>query len=276
MRIFDAHIHFCKNEEQYEGTVNELLKYADNNNVIKMGIIGWENENYLVEKAINEYPNKFIGYAWVNLDEDNPEIIEKYYKKGFHALKVILTEKNYDDTLYYPFYKKAEELKPLYHLYFEIFHNPNLYPRNKFLSLTQALEAYFRIEHDEKYISDDEYHEGYYKQLCKNIPENLPNDFKSHLKKGTFYYANEFSLRKKLKTILDEHESIFSNIPGDIKSEIDTLVNTRNYLIHHDESITDCDTSRIPEFSKILKLIIETILLRQIEIPKKQIIRSLS
>ncbi len=180
------------------------------------------------------------------------------------------------DSTMKKWYQKAEELKPLYNLYFEFFHNPNLYPRNKFLSLTQALEAYYRVEHGEKYITDDEFYDGYYEQLCDNIPNDLPSDFKSHLKDGTFKYANEFSLKNKLKKILEKYGSVFSKLPLDIKSEIDTLVNTRNYLIHYDKDIDNYDTSRIPEFTNILGLIIEVILLREIRIPKEKIIESLS
>ncbi|MFP4001229.1 MAG: HEPN domain-containing protein [Thermoplasmata archaeon] len=174
-------------------------------------------------------------------------------------------------------YEKAIELRPLFTSYFEIGHNENLYQRNFFLTLVQAIESYYRSEYDNKYLPDDKFEEGYYDQLCKNIPEKLSGGFKDHLKKGPFLHANEYSLRKKLSKILEEHESIFSSLDKKISPEIKYIVGTRNYLIHHDESTKNVAMDRLPEFIEILELIIQVILLRKIiRLSKDQIINRLN
>ena len=106
--IIDMHIHFCvNNEEEYHEKLNELLKYAEENGVVMMGLIGCLGGNKWVAKAFNEVPDKVFGYAMIDMDHEPPEIVDQYHETGFKGLKVILTDKNYDDPSYFPFYEKA-------------------------------------------------------------------------------------------------------------------------------------------------------------------------
>ncbi len=108
-RIFDCHVHFVRSESEYETRLNKLLKYAQDCNVRKIVLIGTEGANHLVERAFRDYPDLFLGLAWINLDKDPPEYVKQYAKIGFKGLKVILTEKDYDNPDYFPFYEQAEE-----------------------------------------------------------------------------------------------------------------------------------------------------------------------
>lgn len=110
MKVFDMHIHFVPSEENYPISVKELLEYSKNHNVVKMALIGGYKNNEMVRRAFTEYPDLFLGYAWIDLDEDDPEIIRKYKEQGFSGLKMIIPGKNYDDPSYFPFYEIAEEL----------------------------------------------------------------------------------------------------------------------------------------------------------------------
>ncbi len=108
-KIFDTHIHFVSREQDYTDYVNQLLVYAQENNVQKMVLIGSACGNALVKKAIDEFPDKFLGLAWIDLDRDKVSDIDMYKKMGFAGLKIILTDKNYDDPAYFPFYERAEQ-----------------------------------------------------------------------------------------------------------------------------------------------------------------------
>lgn len=108
-RVFDTHIHFVKKEEDYANYVSQLLVYAENYNVKKMVLLGSAGANQLVKRAIDEFPDNFLGLAWIDLDKDKVSDIDMYKKQGFVGLKVILTDKNYDDPAYFPFYEKAEQ-----------------------------------------------------------------------------------------------------------------------------------------------------------------------
>ncbi|HOJ88969.1 MAG: amidohydrolase family protein [Pseudothermotoga sp.] len=107
-RVFDTHIHFVSRQEDYAHYVNQLLNYAQENNAQKMVLIGSPGANELVKKAIDEFPDVFLGLAWIDLDSDSISDIDEYKKMGFAGLKVILTDRNYDDPAYFPFYEAAE------------------------------------------------------------------------------------------------------------------------------------------------------------------------
>ncbi|MEJ5228869.1 MAG: amidohydrolase family protein [Pseudothermotoga sp.] len=107
-RIFDSHIHFTSQERDYSDFVNKLLAYSEEYNVEKMVLIGAPGGNELVKKAIDEFPDYFLGLAWIDLDKDDPTDVDRYKKMGFAGLKVILTDKNYDDPSYFPFYERAQ------------------------------------------------------------------------------------------------------------------------------------------------------------------------
>lgn len=103
------HVHFIDDEKSYEDRVRQLLRYSEEFKVKRMVLIGRVGKNHLVEKAFKEYPDVFIGLARVDLDNDEPDVVDEYKKRGFAGLKVILTDKDYDDPSYFPFYERAEQ-----------------------------------------------------------------------------------------------------------------------------------------------------------------------
>ncbi len=108
-RVFDAHIHFVSEERDYADYVKKLLAYAEENNVEKMVLLGSAGANDLVKRAIDEFPGKFLGLARIDLDKDKVSDVDIYKRQGFVGLKIILTERDYDDPAYFPFYERAEE-----------------------------------------------------------------------------------------------------------------------------------------------------------------------
>jgi hypothetical protein len=102
-------------------------------------------------------------------------------------------------------FQKASNLRPVYELFFATLYNPNLYLEGQFLNYVQALEAYHRRcgRFGGKYQSDEDY-KTLYEKFVAVIPQDLCNDFKLSLKKGKLKYANEYSLRKRLKDLFME------------------------------------------------------------------------
>lgn len=109
-KVFDVHIHFCPLEKNYDKAIERLFKYSEQCNVVKMCLISDLGREHIVEKAFKQYPEKFIGYAHPNLDWDEPRVIKDYYERGFKGLKIINTERDYDDLKYFKFYELAEQL----------------------------------------------------------------------------------------------------------------------------------------------------------------------
>lgn len=136
--------------------------------------------------------------------------------------------------------EKANALGPVFDLYFSTLYNPHLYTESTFLSLIQAIETYHRRRFGGKYQADKKYKENLYRNFIEAIPESTNRDFKQSLINGKLKYANEYSLRKRLKELIKYligNDLGFLVNKASYKAFINKVYNTRNYLTHYDESL---------------------------------------
>ena len=128
----------------------------------------------------------------------------------------------------------------MFDLYFSTLYNPHLYTESTFLSLIQAIETYHRRRFGGKYQADKKYKENLYRNFIEAIPESTNRDFKQSLINGKLKYANEYSLRKRLKELIKYligNDLGFLVNKASYKAFINKVYNTRNYLTHYDESL---------------------------------------
>jgi len=165
-------------------------------------------------------------------------------------------------------YKKLDDS---FKLYFGVLREPSLYIDLQFLCLIYALETYHRNIHGGHFRSESQYHP--IKRIITNaIPSDLETDFKDSLK-SKIRYGYEYSLRKRLRDILEQHEDIFQELIGNKKQFINDVVFTRNYLTHHDKSDekkAKKDTELYYLFQKV-KLILVACFLTEIGMDKEMI-----
>jgi hypothetical protein len=103
-----------------------------------------------------------------------------------------------------------------------------------FLAIIQSIEFYHRNFFNDEYVPAEEYRNDLYNILLTSIPMDTPRDFKESLKRKLLY-LNEYSLRKRLKELIEIKLSFLKdnfNKPDEI---INSAVDTRNYLIHRNE-----------------------------------------
>jgi predicted TIM-barrel fold metal-dependent hydrolase len=85
-----------------------------------LGLPGWlwggSPANDRVEEAFRNYPDRFVGFAFIQLGEDPPEKVAEYHDRGFRGLKLDFPHAAYDDPRFFPIYEKAARLGML--LYF--------------------------------------------------------------------------------------------------------------------------------------------------------------
>ncbi len=130
-------------------------------------------------------------------------------------------------------FEKGQLLKPTYNLYFGTLYNSHLYLESQFLNLTQAIESYHQRIYGGKYESNEVY-KVVYDTLMDAIPEETETRLKDRLK-GYLKYGNEFSLRTRIKEILDSYEGLIVLFVKDEKKFVNDVVETRNYLTHYDK-----------------------------------------
>lgn len=168
-------------------------------------------------------------------------------------------------------FEKIDLLEPVYNLYFGTLYNPHMYLEHRFLSLIQAIESFHQRTYGGKYLSDEDY-KVVYDALVTAIPEGIKSDLKDRLKEY-LNYGNEFSLRKRLKEIFDKHQEILDRFLENKNAFIEKVVNTRNYLIHHDKELKElaANGEELYRLTQKLKMCLEICLLTELGFSSEEI-----
>lgn len=112
VKVFDTHVHFPWGEDRdADEAIEELVERAQAANVVHLCLLGsrFGDYNERVTRAIETYPELFVGLYGIDLDAEGPEQVHEAAARGFRGLKVILPTKRYDDPSYFPIYEAAEE-----------------------------------------------------------------------------------------------------------------------------------------------------------------------
>jgi len=103
--IIDSHIH-CKSTEAW---VKEMVDTYRPRNAMAC-VFTWIADMQLMKNAMASYPDVFIGYGRINLDDPNAvREIETFKKNGFIGMKFHRPQKDYDDPSYFQVYRLCEQ-----------------------------------------------------------------------------------------------------------------------------------------------------------------------
>ena len=171
-------------------------------------------------------------------------------------------------------FEKASLLRPVYTLYFATRYSSFIYVENRFLNQIQALETYHSRKYDKKYISEDICLDVYNK-LISSIPDYSGqeySDFKTSLI-ARLHYINEYSLRKRLKSLIKDTNIVSHHIIDNTNDFIDKVVNTRNYLTHYsrDAELLAVKGKDLFFLTEKVKILVEILLLRELGFPFEEI-----
>lgn len=215
-------------------------------------------------------------------DETHYPPVEVYYKlpyfpKGYNPLlpdNMLFTFKdisNRFESFLRNWFEKIDLLEPVYNLYFATLYNPHMYLEHRFLNLIQAIESFHQHTNEGKYLSDEDYN-MVYNALVTAIPEGIKSDLKDRLREY-LKYGNEFSLRKRLKEIFDKYQEIIDRFIEDKKTFIEKVVNTRNYLTHHDKDLKKraANGEDLYHLTQKLKMCLEICLLTELGFSSEEI-----
>jgi len=103
--IIDSHIH-CGSTEKW---VEDMVRIYRSYNAMAC-VLTWIEDLDLMVDAIKSYPDVFIGYGRVNIDDPKAvREIESFKKAGFVGMKFHSPQKNFDDISYFQVYRLCEE-----------------------------------------------------------------------------------------------------------------------------------------------------------------------
>ena len=137
---------------------------------------------------------------------------------------------------------KFEDLGSVVDLYFHTVHSKALNQRTRFLLLAQALEAYHRNRNPEEgfYVTPVEDYKPIERALITALEKQHLDTSHTAKLKSSIEFGNEYSLRKRIKEVIDEitadHGEIaeaLRDIFGKSRVFASEITKTRNYLTHH-------------------------------------------
>jgi len=123
-----------------------------------------------------------------------------------------------------------DSIEPALNLYFSIKVGGHKYLDSKFLALAQGLETYHRKTSNEKLMD-----ETIFKELIENLIKQCPEENQKWLSER-LEYGNQVGLCRRIKTIIEPFKKFFGN-SKQRDQLIGSIVDTRNYLTHYDESL---------------------------------------
>lgn len=123
-----------------------------------------------------------------------------------------------------------EVIEPALNLYFASKTGAHKYLNGKFLSLAQGLETYHRRTSDETRMAEEEY-----EMLVSNLLETCPREKQKWLSER-LKYSNEINLGTRIKRVIEPFKKHIGS--SEVRSKvIRSIVNTRNYFTHYDETL---------------------------------------
>lgn len=126
-------------------------------------------------------------------------------------------------------FENYEIFEPAFNLYFASRTQPSQFLDTKILWLTQALETLHRRSSNETEMSEEEF-----ASLRESIMQGCSQSRRQWLN-DRLQYANELSLRRRMRTLLRPFESWFGG-HKECRALVSRVCDTRNYLTHYDEA----------------------------------------
>ena len=178
------------------------------------------------------------GYSKKELDKWDQEIETKIYfhrqvgsptwNRPSRMMCTYSTVSEDFERMFLNWFDRYEVVQPAFDLYLSSRTGAHKNLSGVFLSLVQALETFHR-----RTIGGAEMEPSDYEALCTIVVESVPDD-KREFMKSKLKYANEVSLRRRLKDLFDQAEHVLGP-SSQVKPLINNIVNARNYLTHYDK-----------------------------------------
>ena len=135
----------------------------------------------------------------------------------------------------------------------------------KLLALAQAVEAYHRraYEGQDLYMDAGAYEQHILPGLLAAVPATLDASHRQSLT-SRLKFANEFSFRKRLTMLFDEHDAAIAAVIPDPRAWIERIVAHRNGLTHHPviEGRPNVDKIALVQCNYVLLILLELCFLK--------------
>lgn len=134
-------------------------------------------------------------------------------------------------------FDQFEAFDPALRLFFTITGARQMFTNIRLLLAIQALEVFHRRTSDEAIMAEEKFTE-FTEAMVAAIPPDIEPDMHEKLE-SLYRYANEPSLKQRLRSIVASLTASFGETPGGFNSKyLRKLVDTRNYYTHFPEELS--------------------------------------
>jgi len=158
--------------------------------------------------------------------------------------------------------KRVPLLEPSLDFFFSLDDDQSVSQEHHFLNATNAIESFHRAASpNQKRWPDNEFD-----ARVANILSGVSNSDRTWLEEQ-LRYANEVRFRARVKETFDEQPTEVQKVIGEKRTFVEKVVNTRNYLTHHDENLKAKavrDVGELWRITKGLRLMLQCLFLREL------------
>lgn len=218
----DRDFSYC---HMFTNYLRNFLSLAVSKPVYPLILKGKTNENKIIENNQEKFPTVLIYYNFLDMPEKPRDLIRENMFFSFDDVS---------DNLEFclkNWFSKADNLEPVYNLYFGLVYTKHLYINQEFQSLIHGLESYHRLMVGGMDIPEEEH-----EKKINNIIQGCNQEYKDWLKEE-LQYSNELTLKRRLEVLLERFPDVLENYPLEGKKFIRRIVDTRNYLTHYDKQL---------------------------------------
>lgn len=182
-------------------------------------------------------PPMLLYYESLPYTKDEPKIHHHHMLFRYQAIKA-RAEQIINNWL-----QAYDKIEPALNLYFGVTTGGLRYLDAKVLALAQGLEIYHRRMSDETRMEQDNF-----KSLRETLINQCPEKHREWLSER-LEYGNELSLRQRIQRIIKPFNEFIGN-ENQRDKLIGSIVDTRNYLTHYNESLQ----SKVASGDKLFRL----------------------
>lgn len=154
-----------------------------------------------------------------------------------------------------------KEIDSVCNLFFEVFHQPEMYLRHRFLNVAQAIETYHRKRRKNEVLPKKE-HKQKISEIILKVDEQHQNWLKDQLA-----FSNEPRLRARVLELSTEAEEIISGFITTPEEFAGKVTKARNYLTHYGNKKDKPSNNELFLFTQTLLYLLQYCLLGEIGIP---------
>ena len=176
------------------------------------------------------------------------------------------------ERVFKTWFGNAELLRPVRALYFVGIYSDS-FLEGRFLALTQATEAYHRRCRGGKFIDEVEFENRVSKPLLEAIPTDIDRSLRDALRMR-IKYGNDYSLRKRLKLLVEEHTDALGKVLTDVARFVGPIVDYRNSLTHLEPASDDVRPTAEDRlrYNFVLRLLLELCFLNAMGFSEDEIV----